>query len=82
MNTIFNYRLWRISMALAFSASFTYANAATGNGNITLIEMGDLHGTLVSHAAVLKNTDGSVVLHVVQPLSLKPTVTCMSDVWI
>jgi len=28
-------------------------------GNITLIEMGDLHGTLVSHAAVLKNPDGT-----------------------
>ena len=26
---------------------------------VTLIEMGDLHGTLVPHAAVLKNTDGS-----------------------
>lgn len=27
--------------------------------HVTLIEMGDLHGTLVPHAAVLKNPDGS-----------------------
>ncbi len=59
MNTIFNQKLWRIAMALAFSASCTYANAGDGNRNITLIEMGDLHGTLVSHAAVLKNPDGT-----------------------
>ncbi len=26
---------------------------------VTLIEMGDLHGTLVPHAAVLKNSDGT-----------------------
>ncbi|MBE9567855.1 MAG: 5'-nucleotidase C-terminal domain-containing protein, partial [Proteobacteria bacterium] len=29
------------------------------NDRVTLIEMGDLHGTLVPHAAILKNPDGS-----------------------
>jgi 2',3'-cyclic-nucleotide 2'-phosphodiesterase (5'-nucleotidase family) len=28
-------------------------------GDVTLIEMGDLHGTLVPHAAIMKNPDGS-----------------------
>jgi len=32
---------------------------ADDDKNITLIEMGDLHGTLVPHAAVLKNPDGT-----------------------
>jgi 2',3'-cyclic-nucleotide 2'-phosphodiesterase (5'-nucleotidase family) len=36
-----------------------YANASHGTEHITLIEMGDLHGTLVPHAAIMKNTDGS-----------------------
>ena len=30
-----------------------------GKQHVTLIEMGDLHGTLVPHAAVLKNPDGT-----------------------
>lgn len=30
-----------------------------GTNDITLIEMGDLHGTLVSHQAILKHTDGT-----------------------
>jgi 2',3'-cyclic-nucleotide 2'-phosphodiesterase (5'-nucleotidase family) len=29
------------------------------DSNVTLIEMGDLHGTLVPHAAIMKNPDGS-----------------------
>jgi len=36
-----------------------YANASHGKEVVTLIEMGDLHGTLVPHAAIMKNTDGS-----------------------
>ena len=32
---------------------------AKKKGVITLIEMGDLHGTLVPHAAVLRGTDGA-----------------------
>jgi len=32
---------------------------ADDDDTITLIEMGDLHGTLVPHAAILKNPDGS-----------------------
>ena len=59
MSTIFNQKLWRIPVALAFLATCSYATAKNGNRNITLIEMGDLHGTLVSHAAVLKNPDGT-----------------------
>lgn len=35
------------------------AAQAQPSKTITLIEMGDLHGTLVSHQAVLKNNDGS-----------------------
>jgi 2',3'-cyclic-nucleotide 2'-phosphodiesterase (5'-nucleotidase family) len=30
-----------------------------GTSHVTLVEMGDLHGTLVSHAAVLKHPDGT-----------------------
>jgi len=45
-----------LSAALALISISTQAFAAN---NITLIEMGDLHGTLVPHAAVFKNTDGS-----------------------
>jgi len=42
-----------LSAALALISISTQAFAAN---NITLIEMGDLHGTLVPHAAVFKNT--------------------------
>jgi len=59
MNIIFNQKLWRTAMAVAFSVSCTYTHAGNDDKNITLIEMGDLHGTLVSHAAVLKNSDGT-----------------------
>jgi len=37
------------------SAAYAHSDTKT----ITLIEMGDLHGTIVSHEAVLKNNDGS-----------------------
>lgn len=37
----------------------TISSQAQAGDTITLIEMGDLHGTLVPHAAVLKNTDGT-----------------------
>lgn len=47
---------WRIAIALAFSVSATYVHAG---GNVTLIEMGDLHGTLVPHSAIMKNMDGT-----------------------
>ncbi len=58
MFTIFINKLWRMAMVLTFLVIYSYANAGNKN-NITLIEMGDLHGTLVSHAAVLKNPDGT-----------------------
>ena len=46
--------------SLALSVSVIAAPAMAGNDNIvTLIEMGDLHGTLVPHAAIMKNPDGS-----------------------
>ncbi len=32
---------------------------ASDDSSVTLIEMGDLHGTLVAHSAILKNPDGS-----------------------
>jgi sulfur-oxidizing protein SoxB len=56
-----------LSVAIALSSIGTQAIAGGdrhggggyGTNDITLIEMGDLHGTLVSHQAVLKNTDGT-----------------------
>ena len=45
-------------MSLALSAS-VIAAPAMATETITLIEMGDLHGTLVPHAAMMKNPDGS-----------------------
>ena len=45
-----------LSAAITLGAVSTQAFA---NDTITLIEMGDLHGTLVPHAAILKNTDGT-----------------------
>ena len=47
-----------LSIALAMSC-MGMATQALADDLITLIEMGDLHGTLVPHAAVLKNPDGS-----------------------
>jgi len=44
-----------LSMSMFCSASYAHSDTK----NITLIEMGDLHGTIVSHQAVLKNNDGS-----------------------
>ena len=44
------------SLALATGV---IAAPVMANDNITLIEMGDLHGTLVPHAAIMKNPDGS-----------------------
>ena len=46
--------LWPLMLIMGSVASQAFA-AKT----VTLIEMGDLHGTLVPHAAVLKNNDGS-----------------------
>jgi sulfur-oxidizing protein SoxB len=45
-----------LSAVLATGVLGTQAFAAS---HITLVEMGDLHGTLVSHAAVLKHPDGT-----------------------
>lgn len=59
MILISNRKLWRMTMALIFTTSCQYANADNGNDIVTLIEMGDLHGTLVPHAAIMKNPDGS-----------------------
>jgi len=46
-----------LSIALAMASIGTQAFA--DNDVVTLIEMGDLHGTLVPHAAIMKNLDGS-----------------------
>ena len=37
----------------------TFGTQVFADSHVTLVEMGDLHGTLVSHAAVLKRPDGS-----------------------
>jgi 2',3'-cyclic-nucleotide 2'-phosphodiesterase (5'-nucleotidase family) len=47
------------ALALATVGTQAFAYGDYGSNEITLIEMGDLHGTLVPHAAVLKNTDGT-----------------------
>src|SRR5210317_1842388 len=45
--------------AIGLALTATPALAKKKSGVVTLIEMGDLHGTLVPHAAVLKNPDGT-----------------------
>ena len=57
MDTQLNLKRLRLAVAVAISVTFSYANA--DNDYVTLIEMGDLHGTLVPHAAIMKNPDGS-----------------------
>ncbi len=46
-----------LSIALAMGCMGTQAYA--DDNVITLIEMGDLHGTLVPHSAIIKNPDGT-----------------------
>jgi 2',3'-cyclic-nucleotide 2'-phosphodiesterase (5'-nucleotidase family) len=46
----------RFALALSIGV---IATPAMASDTVTLIEMGDLHGTLVPHAAIMKNTDGS-----------------------
>ncbi len=57
MNTIFNRNIWRMVMILIITTSYSQAKA--NKGIVTLIEMGDLHGTLVPHAAMMKHADGT-----------------------
>ena len=59
MVTRLNRELCRMAVTMALSASCSYVYASGDNEYITLIEMGDLHGTLVPHAAIMKNPDGS-----------------------
>ena len=47
--------LLSVAITMGAASSQTFANSS----DITLIAMGDLHGTLVAHSAVLKNADGS-----------------------
>jgi len=53
------------ALASALSLAFLGLNTAqasyshSDDETVTLIEMGDLHGTLVPHAAIMKNPDGS-----------------------
>ena len=44
---------------LAVALGTTAMQAFAARNVVTLIEMGDLHGTLVPHAAILKDPDGS-----------------------
>ncbi len=48
-----------LSMVIALTSIGSQAVANTGDNVITLIEIGDLHGTLVSHQAVLKHTNST-----------------------
>jgi len=54
----FTGRKTLLSVVLAF-ATISSPAFASDRSNITLIQMGDLHGTLVPHAAILKNPDGT-----------------------
>ena len=56
MVTNINRKLYLMAISTVLSAS-SYAYA--GDDYVTLIEMGDLHGTLVPHAAIMKRPDGS-----------------------
>ncbi len=55
-NSMINGRsvLWPLLLVMG-----SFASEAFAGKTVTLIEMGDLHGTLVPHAAVLKNNDGT-----------------------
>jgi len=46
-------------LSAAITLGAVSSQALADSNTVTLIEMGDLHGTLVPHAAVLKNLDGS-----------------------
>ncbi|MGD8618459.1 MAG: 5'-nucleotidase C-terminal domain-containing protein, partial [Gammaproteobacteria bacterium] len=56
MKQFWNVRKTLMSMALALG---TCGSQAFADDQVTLIQMGDLHGTLVPHAAVMKDTDGN-----------------------
>ena len=51
--------LWMLVLIMGSLAPQAFAGNSRQAGTVTLIAMGDLHGTLVPHAAVLKNPDGS-----------------------
>jgi len=51
--------LLSVAVVLSSFGTQAFAHGGYGSNEITFIEMGDLHGTLVPHAAVLKNIDGS-----------------------
>ena len=52
-------RIIKVLLAVALGSIGTQALAKNNDNVVTLIEMGDLHGTLVPHAAIMKNPDGS-----------------------
>jgi len=56
LKTLINGGVWLWPLALVMGS---FAPQAYAGKTVTLIEMGDLHGTLVPHAAVLKNSDGT-----------------------
>ena len=48
-----------LSVAIALGSFGMQAFASNDDKPVTLIEMGDLHGTIVPHAAILRNPDGT-----------------------
>ncbi len=68
-----------LSVTLALGAICTQAFAYDNDNLVTLIEMGDLHGTLVPHAAVLKNPDGTE-RHVASSGGLARLKTVVDDI--
>jgi 2',3'-cyclic-nucleotide 2'-phosphodiesterase (5'-nucleotidase family) len=60
MEMISNNGRFLRSMSAGITLTMLSSMAGAGeNRSVTLIEMGDLHGTLMPHAAVLKNPDGT-----------------------
>ena len=52
------------NILFALTTCIFSAQTSANDSDATLIMMGDLHGTLVPHAAVLKNDDGTAEVEV------------------
>jgi len=59
MEILKSRKLLQMTMAMVMATSSAYAQYDRDNDRVTLIEMGDLHGTLVPHAAIMKKPDGT-----------------------
>jgi 2',3'-cyclic-nucleotide 2'-phosphodiesterase (5'-nucleotidase family) len=69
----------RTLLSLALTLGAFAGTAAANDSTVTLIEMGDLHGTLVPHAAVLTDGDGNE-RHVASAGGLARLKTVVDDI--